>query len=251
MQRMKRVKKVQPLRKELSLCDFGVLSFIFFGYFISLSLWMYFCTDDVQIPSAASFSDYSNIFSIVLELVLLILAGVYLRWRRFHFSSLNFSVSFYTLPLMLLLVLLGAVLIDVCIYGSYWIIYGVNPLSYLSAWRAEREVGVFAHITLWLVLFSLLNGFFEELFFMGFTFAVTGRYRIYAIIASVCIRFSFHLYQGIASAMGIALIGLGFILVRRKVASLVPFMLAHAVFDIFGAGILFWFSEVVAGFTAF
>ncbi len=227
-------------KRLLNLTDFGVLALIFFGYFIFLSVWMYFETADPQPPSAGSFSGYQNIFTIILELVLLSIAGLYLWWRRFDFSVLDFSVKWYTLPVMLALILLGGSIVDVCIYGSYWFKYGVNPIAYFSAWNSNGGGDLFGHINIWLLLFALLNGFFEEFFFMGLTFAVDAKYKVVAIVASVFIRFGFHVYQGIPSALGIALMGLGFIWVRQKVTSLVPFVLVHSLFDIFGTGVFFW-----------
>lgn len=227
-------------KRLLSLTDFGVLALIFFGYFIILSIWMYFGTVDPQAPSAASFSDEQNIFSIVLELILLFVASLYLFWRKFDFSVLDFSVGWCTLPIILALILLGGGVIDLCIYGSYWVKYAVSPLAYFSTWDSTIGSDLLGHINIWLLLFALLNGFFEELFFMGLTFAVNARYRIIAILASVFIRFSFHVYQGLPSALGIALMGLVFIFVRQRVTSLVPFVLVHSLFDIFGAGVFFW-----------
>jgi len=227
-------------KRLLSLTDFGVLALIFFGYFIILSIWMYFATVDPQAPSAASFSDEQNIFSIVLELILLFVASLYLFWRKFDFSVLDFSVGWYTLPIMLAIILLGGGVIDLCIYGSYWVKYGVSPLAYFSTWDSTIGSDLWGHINIWLLLFALLNGFFEELFFMGLTFAVNAQYRVVAILASIFIRFSFHVYQGFPSALGIALMGLVFVCVRQKVTSLVPFVLVHSLFDIFGAGVFFW-----------
>lgn len=227
-------------KRTLSLADYGVLALIFFGYFIFISLWTFFGTPDPQTPSAASFSDEQNIFSIILELALLSLAALYLWWRKFDFASLSFSVGWQTLPIMLALILLGGGVIDLFIYGSYWLHYGVSPMAYFSAWDSTAASNLFGYINAWLLLFALLNGFFEEFFFMGLTFAVNAKHQIIAIIASVFIRFSFHLYQGLASALGIACMGLLFILVRRKFTSLVPFILVHALFDIFGAGVFFW-----------
>ncbi|MBR8703013.1 CPBP family intramembrane glutamic endopeptidase [Porphyromonas levii] len=227
-------------KRLLSLTDYGVLFLIFFGYFTFTSLLMFFGTPDPQAPSADSFTEQQNIFSIVLELSFLSVAGLYLWWRRFDFSALSFSVKWYTLPLMLLLIIVGGGILDVCLYGSYWIKHGVNPLKYFPIWYSDPNVDYFAHINIWLVLFALLNGFFEELFFMGLTFAVNAQYRLVAIIASIFIRFGFHLYQGVLSAFGIALMGVVFICIRQKFTSLVPFVLVHSIFDIFGTGILLW-----------
>lgn len=232
--------KLSSPQRLLSLTDFGVLALIFFGYFTSLSLQIYLGTADPQTPSAASFSDEQNIFAFILELVLLSIAGFYLWWRKFDFSVLDFSVRWYTLPVMFALILLGGGILDVCIYEAYWLKYGVNPLDYFFTWNSNPDANLFGHINIWLLLFALLNGFFEEFFFMGLTFAVTAKYRVIAIIASVFIRFSFHVYQGLLSALGIALMGVVFIWVRQRFTSLVPFALVHSIFDIFGAGIFFW-----------
>lgn len=229
-------------KRQINLIDYGVLSLIFFGYFTFLSLQMYFSASDAQPPSAASFTDYQNIFAMVSELVLLSIAGLYLWWRKFDSTLLDFSVNWYTPSIILLLILLGGGILDLCIYGSYWLKYGINPLDYLATWHSNPSADPLAHINIWLVLFALLNGFFEELFFMGITFAVDDKYRLIAIIASVVIRFGFHVYQGLLSAFGIALMGIAFIWLRSRFSSLVPFALVHSIFDIFGTGIIFWLS---------
>lgn len=227
-------------KRSLSLTDFGVLALIFFGHFIFLSIWTYLDAADPQPPGAASFSDAQNISSIILELGLLAMAGLYLWWRKFDFSLLDFSVGWHTLPIMLALILLGGGVIDVCLYGDYWTRYGISPLAYLSGWDSAFGENLFGHINIWLLIFALLNGFFEDFFFVGLTFAVNARHRIVALIASVVIRFGFHLYQGFPSAFGIALMGVIFILIRQKFTSLVPFILVHSIFDLFGAGVFFW-----------
>lgn len=134
-------------------------------------------------------------------------------------------------------------MVDICIYGSYWLQYNIHPFSYLSSWNSDIS-NIIEDINIWLLLFALLNGFFEEFFFMGLVFAVGGRFKIMAIVASVLIRFGFHIYQGLPSALGIALMGLSFILVRQKYTSIVPFVLVHSLFDLFGAGVLFWIYSV-------
>lgn len=234
-------------KRQLSLLDFAVLGVIFFGYFTVTSIRMYLMTTNPQPPQAGDFSTDGNISSILFELLLLAIAGLYLWWRRFDFSILPFGVSRET-PLHALLILLcGGLTMDIIGYGAYWWTYGVSPFAGFKEWSSTGAGSVFGHVTLWLVLFSMLNGFFEELFFMGLTFATEAKYRIYAIILSVFIRFGFHLYQGITSAVGIALMGVVFILIRRKVHSLVPFMLVHALFDVLGSGVLYWIFLLLYG----
>ena len=86
--------------------DIIVLSLIFFGYATLNSIAGYLqlqqagmaAPKDLGLDAASSYS------SIVLELVELLVAWIYLRWRRFDFKALNFSVNRYTLPLTVLLI---------------------------------------------------------------------------------------------------------------------------------------------------
>lgn len=232
-------------KKPLNYLDFVVLSLIFFGYFTYVSITGYLASPVSEPISVGSFDNTANWASIATELVLLILALLYLLWRKFDFGLLNFSLNKATLPLACGLVLAGALATDLVMYGGYWLWSGQNPFSdggQMGGGTASsaQTAGLFAHISLSLVVFSLVNGFFEELYFMGLAFAVRPQHRLYALITSVFVRFIFHIYQGILPALGIALTGVVFILLRQKIKSITPFVLAHAVFDVFGASVLFW-----------
>ena len=58
---------------------------------------------------------------------------------------------------------------------------------------------------------------------------------------SLIVRFAFHTYQGLASAFTITTLGVVFLLFRRQTNMLLPFILAHGLFDIFGLSLLRWF----------
>ncbi|MFB2538466.1 MULTISPECIES: hypothetical protein [unclassified Acinetobacter] len=45
-----------------------------------------------------------NYNGIILDLIVLAVAGAYLYWRKFDFKQLNFSVNRYTLPLTLAMI---------------------------------------------------------------------------------------------------------------------------------------------------
>ncbi|SUT91975.1 CPBP family intramembrane glutamic endopeptidase [Actinobacillus lignieresii] len=220
-------------KSRLNLADFIVLSVLFFGYFSAVSIWGYFYAPVLDPISASSFSDEANWFTVTIELCALIVAFIYLYLRRFDFSLIPISVGKSTLPWALGLVLLGALLSDTLLYGSYWLISGENP--FLGVAKVES---FFSHISIGLLVFAFVNGFYEELFFMGLAFAVKPEHTQKALVLSVFVRFIFHIYQGLPSAFAIALTGVAFILLRKKVGSIVPFILAHAVFDLFGAGII-------------
>lgn len=225
-------------KQPLHYLDFLILSCIFFGYFSYVAIGSYFATPNLEPISAHSFSDNDNWGSIVIELCLLAISVKYLFWRKFDFSRLNFSINRFTLPICFVLIITGALSTDLVLYGGYYVaptqeILMENP-SDTEVYSAQLS----SHISLSLVLFALLNGFFEELYFMGLTFAVKEEHKIYAVITSIFVRFIFHIYQGLWSAFSIAVAGVVYILFRQKIKSITPFILAHAFFDVFGAGIL-------------
>lgn len=234
--------------KELSFVDFIVLSVIFFGYatYTSVLIYQYQNYQNFQVfPSGLlRFDDDSNIDSIIMEVVLLCLAGIYLYIRKFDFSVLRFSVDKKTVPLILLLIVLGSLFSDLVWLVSQWIFPSEESVTTTQesvyGMVEHSKSDVFGNVTLLLVIFSLLNGFYEELFFMGLVFVVKEKSRFYAILGSLFVRFIFHIYQGVVSAMGIMMMGLLFIMMRRKIKTLTPFMLAHAFFDVFGLGIYYW-----------
>ncbi len=81
---------------------------------------------------------------------------------------------------------------------------------------------------------------------------VTSRYLYIALIFSLMARFSFHLYQGLASAAVITTLGISYLAwywwlngakfhhddmaINKLRPSLLPFMLSHSYFDVFGLG---------------
>lgn len=90
--------------------------------------------------------------------------------------------------------------------------------------------------------YSALNATYEELFFLGICLA--SRHRIRALLYSLAVRFSFHTYMGLPTAAGIGLgAGLAYYLAYRRLGSLYPLIIAHALADIFGSsalGLLYW-----------
>ncbi|HDL2992820.1 TPA: CPBP family intramembrane metalloprotease, partial [Mannheimia haemolytica] len=94
------------------------------------------------------------------------------------------------------------------------------------------------------VLYAILNGFYEEIFFLGICLAVKPEYLKWAVIYSLIIRVSFHTYQGMESALGLG-IWLGLIIYllysRSKQKNLFPFWVAHSIADILGLSLLAYF----------
>ncbi|WLF84057.1 CPBP family intramembrane glutamic endopeptidase [Moraxella sp. ZY210820] len=222
----------------LNLIDIAILTCIFFGHAIYDSTVQYFSLHAQQLvmPEQLSFTPDLNIWGITSEIAALVLAFIYLKLRKFDFNSLNFKFSLTT-PLKILLYILIAGTVATCYeYVHAWLYPAHYPdmTATTEYYTAEQHL---SQMSWSLMLFALLNGFFEELFFLGLIFAVNKKYLPYVILFSLLIRFAFHTYQGIAGAMTITTLGIVFALLRYKYDDLPAFMLAHSFFDIFGLGL--------------
>lgn len=257
-------------RTQLAFTDILILAVIFFGEASvnAVSAYLSLRAQGLDAPQTIDFSQETNYSGILMELAMLLAAYLYLRWRRFDFRVLNFAVNRTTLPLTLLFIVSAGA---VCFgfesavahlggdapqtadaqawqqWGAQWMNY-LHQLTYAphtlamdgmaeSAMAAEAP----AHsISLSHLLFALLNGFYEELFFLGLVFAVRPRLLPAAFAFSLFVRFIFHVYQGIIGALSITTLGLVFYLYRRKISTLIPFMLAHSFFDLYGLNMGYW-----------
>lgn len=229
--------KTNSEKRPLNFWDFLVLSIIFFGYFTWISLGTYFSPIPMESISTESFSSADNWNTIVVELILATISLGYLFWIKFDFSLIAFSVNRWTLFWVVMIFVLGGLTHDIYYIISNFptlIHYPIN--SWLSIFPIPNLTG--EHFVLSLFIFSVINGFYEEFFFMGLAFAVKPTHQKYALVLSIFVRFIFHTYQGMESAITIALMGIVFIFLREKIKSVVPFMLAHTIFDIFGVGFL-------------
>lgn len=228
---------MEAKNKTLNLTDIAVLALLFFGSAMAASVMSFFELGQAGLsgPEDLSVNDLATYQTLVLEAVLLFAAWLYLRWRRFDFGVLDFRVNRYTLPLAVLLAVAAGLAADVYQY--------VHAAVLPEHYPQTEHTPVPTLYTPELVLTSLMNGFFEELFFMGLVFAVAPRKLPKAVAFSLVVRFLFHTYQGLAGALTITMLGIVFFLFRRKIPVLVPFFLAHGFFDIFGLTFLwlpFW-----------
>lgn len=218
--------------KSLNFIDIVVLAVIFFGSSMISSLISYYQLYQYGLVESESLSinDLASYQVMIVEAVLLCLAGMYLLWRRFDFKVLNFTVNCYTLPYTFMLVVSAGLIADIYQYLHAFLI----PEHYPQTSNIYQEISY----TPELILTSLFNGFFEEIFFIGLVFTVKTKMLPQALVFSIFVRFIFHTYQGLAGALTITTLGLTFWLFRRKINVLVPFFLAHAIFDIFGLSTL-------------
>ena len=71
----------------------------------------------------------------------------------------------------------------------------------------------FIDLTPMAIFYALLNGFYEEFFFLGLLTSVKDKYKWWVLLYSTIIRVSFHTYQGMLWALTI---GVGFGIRRHR-----------------------------------
>lgn len=225
--------------KHLNYWDIGILTLIFFGMAIWSSTVQYLGLIQQQqiAPEKLVFNDYANWWAVIQEIGLLILAYLYLRFRRFDFKQFDFKINAYTPLKIAAYILIAGTVATLFEYGQYLLFPHLYPeMADIAEYSTESYS---QYWSLSLLVLALVNGFFEEFFFMGLMFAVSKKHLPYVLLFSLAVRFAFHTYQGIAAAATITTLGIVFILLRFKNKDLIPFALAHSFFDIFGLGLFF------------
>jgi len=122
--------------------------------------------------------------------------------------------------------LLGSMLVQ----SVHYAIYG-NFAKFLGG----RDF--FAHPPATVIPFVLLNPFFEELIVRAYLMTevqdLTGSSAL-AILVSVIVQFSYHLYHGWAGAISLSFQFLIFALYYARSRNISPVIVAHGLFDIYG-----------------
>lgn len=221
-------------RRELQWWDVVILSLILFGSAIWNSTVFLFTATPEMMAYATDFSVLDNLYGILSILVELGVSYVYLRWRKFDFSQWRYRITWKGTAAAVGIFLLMSLAMDLVTIVSYgW--------AEATAYVGQGGIfGVLAQIDGSLIAFSLLNGVYEEIFFLGVCTAVPEGQKKGVLAYSLVIRFSFHTYQGLSAALGIGFVigGIYYLLYVKSNQNLYPYMLSHAFADIFGAGIL-------------
>lgn len=226
-------------RKQLHWGDLLVLTVILFGYAIYTSFQYYLVLPEEILASEESitFSEEQNYLAFITQFVQLLLAFAYLKWRNFDFSRWVITFSGKAVVYGIGLFFLAALCVDLYFIAIYGLEEKLQPISFFTVLKQ--------HLSFSLIIYAILNGFYEEIFFLGICLAVKPAQIKYAVIYSIIIRISFHTYQGLVSAVGLGIvIGLLFYFLYRKSVSknLVPFFIAHTIADILGLEILGYIS---------
>ena len=245
MSLLKKIHPEQPL-KELRWFDISMVTLIMFGQFIVRSTQMYIASLSPTISTTMSETAtntvskgaaYSSNFS--LQLILLSLALVYLWIRHFDFKQLpirlKWSVLFWVpfiFAIMGLLADMVSTLSGQYNYFSPQVLAFISPMAVLNKFLALSPMAI---------TYGLLNGFYEEFFFLGLLTSVKDKYKWWVLLFSTLVRVSFHTYQGMLWALVIGVVFglLYYFLYKYKVKNLLPFFLVHALADIFGSSLIY------------
>ncbi len=226
--------------KELKWWDILILTVILFGQAIGQSTMMWLSLGNRAIAASVEFSATDNIRAMMMQGTLLLIAMVYLRLRNFNFSQWKTKITLKATLLGILLFVVVALALDIYFMtvGSLFATPEPTPVAAMASVNP-----MLAQINYTTLLFAMLNGFYEEIYFLGMCLSVSPQKLKYTFLFSLLIRISFHTYQGMVSAIGIGLLGIIYYLTyeKSKRNNLYPFFLSHAIADVIGLGILAYF----------
>lgn len=231
---------MKPLRY-LTWYDVLIVTVILFGQPIWLSTELYL-TGTSQITAGVSQSVASqDYYMIMLQGGSLLFALSYLYFRQFDFKQWQVKIDLKSTGQAIGLFLLFSALMEVLFwflspgYSAYFAATRFNP------WGGFLEF--LSQISLSRVLYALLNGVYEELYFLGMALAVKPQHRPWYWLFSLLVRISFHTYQGLLSAFGIGLIlGIGYYIWYDRLGktNLYSAFLSHAIADVWGLNLLIY-----------
>lgn len=230
--------------KFLKFYDILILTAIMFGNAIYTSVVLYFNSSGLEnFGSIDDFTTSDNIGALKLQGALLIIAFLYLYIRRFDFSNWNIKINISSIIKGILLFIFIALVFDLY-YAIVLEFYNPYDVSEVVE-HSNNFLNLLKTIDYSVILYAILNGFYEEIFFLGICLAVKPEHKLLVFIYSLIIRYSFHTYQGNLSAIAIGFIlGPIFYLIYSlsKNKNLFPFFVARTIADIMGLGLVYYLS---------
>lgn len=223
----------------LNFVDIIVVTIIMFGeaIYVSTAGYIGILHETAATEEFIAITAGDNYRAILQQLILLFTALVYLYFRDFDFSVWKVKLTLRGTIKGIALFAASAVAMDVYSITAYDIV-GMAAVP-----MAIPKVPM--QFQLSNILYAVLNGFYEEIFFIGMLLSVKKNYLKWIIPFSLIIRCSFHTYQGMESALGIGLVFGGLLYIvyyKAKEKDLYPFFVAHAIADVIGLSVMYYFS---------
>lgn len=229
------VNRTREKIQTLTWIDICVVTVILFGNAIysSTESYLLLLQGSATIDGNLTFDVSDNYRALMQQAAFLLCVLLYLRLRNFDFKTWNLRITPKAVAYGCLMFVCGALIMD-----GYSMVVGTfeSSLPFPSP-----IAGFFGNETVSTVIYALLNGFYEEIFFLGVCLAVGSKNLKWAIPFGLIVRLSFHTYQGMVLALGLGILlgGLVYLVYwRSKDKNLMPFFIAHTLADIFGLGLL-------------
>jgi membrane protease YdiL (CAAX protease family) len=183
-------------------------------------------------PNAAPrMSNARVLLGMLSEATSLALLG-YVLWRRGRrFSDIGLRWSFRDLGVGAIVLVVSYLLYAAGSYALFFVHYWLVGTRIMGPSAKQ----IFGHPSIAFLPFSLLNGFFEELivraYLMTEVFELTGS-KALAVLLSVLVQFSYHLYYGWWRAIAISFLFVAYSLYFARWRRALPIIFAHECFDL-------------------
>lgn len=202
--------------------EFWIVLAVSQGWFVAISL------RDFLWPRRLVETDAGLLHLVVLETVLVLLVGAFLRQRGWSLQHLGLVPG------------LKQTAIGICMAGAIVLIH--RAAYFLTVWLLPQmpSAAVSYHVVhagitaLGVFALVLMNPLYEELF-AGYVMKTLNQYNgpILAVGASVFIRVLYHLYQGPLSVLHVVPLGLIFGAWYVRTGRLWPLVVGHMALDLF------------------
>ncbi len=179
-------------------------------------------------PDSPPITDAALLGSVLLEVVVLVLLGLFLHVRGWSAPRLGLTPSWFEtglgLPLALIYYLLYA--------GMATAAASASPRIHAALDAMHLIAGPLSWPTMLLV--SVVNPVFEEVLICGYLMSVVRERAgvVAAVNASVALRVFCHFYQGAIGLIGIVPLALLFAWWYARTSRLWPLIVAHAMLDL-------------------
>lgn len=177
---------------------------------------------------------YRHLGSIVSELVALMVLWYVMGRQGKTKAEIGWDFKIFDIPKALgLLVVVLAVSYVALLPVQY--IYRAYAGHFLAAKSLNSVLGL--EISFLSIAFTCLNPFFEELIVRAYTMSEVislGGGRTLAVIVSVIIQISYHLYQGLVHVLALIVIFTIFSIYFARTKKIMPIILAHLCLDWIG-----------------
>ncbi len=195
--------------------EFAIVILVAFGLFAYAAIISWSMGLRTEVITSADLS-----WLAAYELFAFLIIAAFLRARQWKLSDFHPRVSWKLTGAGVLLTL------GILVYSTV-VVAGLGPwYEFPPIDTSQLGFGT-------VLLFSVVNGIYEETFVVGYVAGCFARQSTWvAIISSTLIRFSYHIYQGPAAVLFILPMGLVFACVYVKYRRLWPLVLSHIILDV-------------------